>query len=330
MSRQNSGTKTLVAILIASFCFVSMSSSAEAGWGHHRHFGTRYSYSYGWPSYRSYGFCGNFGYVGYRAYYPSYYPSYYPTFYRSYVPSYYVSPYVGCGCYGYSYGYGYRPWVGFGGYYSSNSVSVDRLPNGEPTIMARAADPLSQIARREQPAAVGNIELKLNVPEDARVTINNHLTSAVGTERAFVVRGGLNEDQYPFVIRAEIERNGQTITETKQVNLRGGEISLLTFDLDADSAQIASADKPVDTTVRLRVPEEAKVFLAGYEMKQKGAIREFKTNKLRAGEELENYSVRVVMGDGKAESREKQLTLVGGETQEVEFDFASSQRLAAR
>ncbi len=331
MTRGNPVTRTLATILIASFCLLGMSSSAEAGWGHHRHFGHHHHfharYSFAWPSYRSYGFY-NYGYARH--------PVVYPVYQRSYVPYYYPTPYVGFGCYG----YGYQPWVGFGGYFSANSVSVDplssvyaqtdqRSPRYE-TATSEFADLATRVAPLSQRAASGNIELKLNVPEDARVTINDRLTSVEGSERAYVVRGGLLEDQYPFVVRAEIERNGQTITETKQVNLRGGQVSLLTFDLDAESTQLASIDEPVNTTVRLRVPEAAKVYLAGYEMKQQGEIRVFETTQLRAGEELENYTVRVTMGDGDAESREKQLTLVGGQTQEVEFDFTRAERLVAR
>jgi uncharacterized protein (TIGR03000 family) len=201
-------------------------------------------------------------------------------------------------------------------------------PVANPAI--QVANPAMQVATSDQRARVGNIEFKVNVPEDARVTINDRPTSVEGSERVFVIRGGLLEGQYPFVVRAEIERNGQTITETRQVDLRGGQISSLTFDLDAKATQIANVEEPVNTTVRLRVPEAAKVYLAGYEMKQKGEIRVFETSKLRAGEELDNYTVRVIMGDGKLESREKRLTLVGGQTQEVEFDFASPQRLVAR
>jgi uncharacterized protein (TIGR03000 family) len=344
MTRRNFVTTTLATILIASFCLVGMSSSAEAGWGHHRRFGNYARFSYAWPSYRSYG--SYYGCASYRSYGSYYgyarYPVVYPVYRRSYVPYYYPTPYyystpyVGFGCYG----WGYRPWVGFGGYFSANSVSVDPLssvyaqtdqqsPRYE-TATSNFADLATRVAPLSQGAASGNIELKLNVPEDARVTINDRLTSIEGSERAYVVRGGLLEDQYPFVVRAEIERNGQTITETKQVDLRGGQVALLSFDLDAESTQVASIDEPVNTTVRLRVPEEAKVYLAGHEMKQKGKMRVFETTQLRAGEELENYTVRVIMGDGNAESREKQLTLVGGETQEVEFDFTRAERLVAR
>ncbi len=89
MSHGTFGTRTLAAILVASFCLVGMTSSAEAGWGHHRHFHRGYGFGYSFPSYRSFGFYGGYGYgygygfTGYRAYYPTYYRSYY----RSYVPT---------------------------------------------------------------------------------------------------------------------------------------------------------------------------------------------------------------------------------------------------
>ena len=196
--------------------------------------------------------------------------------------------------------------------------------------MPELVAPAMQIAANDRRAVGGNIELKLDVPEDARVTINDRLTSIAGRERTFVVPGGQPEEQYEFVVRVEFERNGQTVTETKQVALRGGQVSSLAFDPGDQSTQIASADEPVNTTVTLHVPEEARVYLDGHEMKQQGGTRVFETTKLRAGEELENYSVRVITGDGEGESREKLLTLVGGETREIEFDFSPQQRLVAR
>jgi uncharacterized protein (TIGR03000 family) len=187
-----------------------------------------------------------------------------------------------------------------------------------------------QVATSNQQVPRDKIELKINVPEDARVTINDRLTTTTGSERAYIVPGAQLNDQYEFVVSAEVERNGQTKTETKRVVARGGQVSSLAFDLDADSMEIAGTDQLVNTTVKLHVPDNAKVFLAGHEMKQTGAIRIFETTKLRAGEELANYTVRVVLAGTEEASREKQLTLVGGQSQEVEFDFEPSARLAAK
>ncbi len=148
--------------------------------------------------------------------------------------------------------------------------------------------PTVQVAANDQRAASGNIELTLDVPEDARVTINDRLTSLAGRERTFVIPGAEPEAQYEFDIRVEFERDGQTVTETKQVALRGGQVSSLAFDPGDQSTQLASADEPVSTTVTLHVPEEARVYLDGHEMKQTGwnsSIRDDQTaSRRRAGE----------------------------------------------
>lgn len=342
MSRGNIGIRGLALALVAGFCCVGLSSSAEAGWGHWRHhgwghYGHFHRYSFGWPSYRSYGFYGGYGFgvgyghVGYRVSYPVY-RSYY------YTPTYYVGPYINYGCFG----YGYRPWVSYGGFYSANTVRTDWRSNlfartdSPRTETAEArfekeypfiAEPVQHLASTAAPAP-DSIELKVSVPEEARVTINDRLTSVEGKERSYVVHGAAEDDQYEFVVTAEVERNGKTISETKQLVLSGGQVSTLAFDFASNSAQIATVKQPVNTKLTLYVPADSRVFLAGNEMKQTGPVRVFETNRLLDGEELKDYTIRVVApGNG---DREKTLTLVGGESKEVDFSFSIADRLVAR
>lgn len=334
MRRRVTGATTLATLLIASFFIVGFSSQAEAGWGHfHRHHFHRHHYHVGfrvgWPSY-------HYGVARYRVSYPIYHRASYPV-YRSYIPYnypaipyYYPAPYVGHGCFGYGWGYGwgYRPWVGYSGFYADSSVSADPLPELTPSIMSPAYDGTSPIVASSQPATGTNISLKLNVPEDARVIINDRPTSMTGSERTFVVRGGQVQDSYQFVVRAEVERHGHTISETQRVKLNGGQASSLSFKLGTEAEQLVAANEVVSTTVKLHVPADARVFLAGKEMKQTGELRVFQTTRLPAGETLQDYQVRVVMAEGDALIGEKTLTLIGGQTQEVEF--TSEQRLVAR
>jgi uncharacterized protein (TIGR03000 family) len=83
---------------------------------------------------------------------------------------------------------------------------------------------------------------------------------------------------------------------------------------------------PAKTKLVLRVPSDARVTLAGAETKQSGDVREFSTMKLASGQAWQNYTVHVeVTRDGKTLAEDRQITLTGGEVQELAIDFDAIQ-----
>jgi uncharacterized protein (TIGR03000 family) len=160
--------------------------------------------------------------------------------------------------------------------------------------------------------------LIVSVPADAKVFVNDRPTTSTGTERHYMSNGLKAGRTYSYTIRAEVVRDGQTITETKAVKLAAGRRADLAFALAA----------PAETQTRLvlRVPDDARVFLAGHETSGSGAIREFSTSRLAAGSEWADYSVRVeITRDGQTLVREETVTLKAGESREVTFEFDAPQ-----
>jgi uncharacterized protein (TIGR03000 family) len=73
----------------------------------------------------------------------------------------------------------------------------------------------------------------------------------------------------------------------------------------------------------LRVPERAKVILAGTRTQQSGELRTFTTRVLSAGQKWDDYVVRVEAEQhGRTRVKEQPLTLIGGEEHELTFEFA--------
>ncbi len=163
--------------------------------------------------------------------------------------------------------------------------------------------------------------LTVSVPEDARVYVNGKLTRTAGSRRLYVSRGLRPGRGYRYEVRAEVARDGQTIEETKVVQLYAGQDSLLAFELSGPSPE---------TTLTVHVPSDAKVTLAGKQVSGAGETRVFSTTKLSDGESWSKYTVEVsVDRNGQKITRTKDVTLVGGEAQEVTFDFDSPQLAAA-
>jgi uncharacterized protein (TIGR03000 family) len=77
--------------------------------------------------------------------------------------------------------------------------------------------------------------------------------------------------------------------------------------------------------VKVEVPEDARVFLSGSPTKQTGKLRTFSSTQLAAGQQWEGYTVRVeVDRDGQTLVREKKLTVEGGRSYELAFNFDST------
>lgn len=166
----------------------------------------------------------------------------------------------------------------------------------------------------DQTSTSGEATLTVNVPQDARIYVNGVKTKSVGSERSYISRGLQAGMNYTYQVRAELERDGKLVEETKTVSMQAGRTARVAFSLEA--SEVATT-----TTLTLNVPADAKVFLAGNETTGTGAVREFTTSKLAAGQSWENYSIRVTFDrDGQTVTREKSVTLNAGENQMVSFE----------
>lgn len=88
----------------------------------------------------------------------------------------------------------------------------------------------------DAPLASDPVETKLTlrVPADARVTLAGNETLQTGELRQFITSHLASGQTWnDYVVRVEVERNGQTVAEEKVLDLTGGESLELVMDLDA-------------------------------------------------------------------------------------------------
>ena len=154
--------------------------------------------------------------------------------------------------------------------------------------------------------------LMVSLPSNAKVFVNDNATKSTGSYRRYAAKELAVGKAYEYTVRAEIERNGQVIEETKTAIVQGGNITRLSFDLV----------EQVETSLTLQVPEDAKVILSGTETKASGQTRKFATSKIKKGAKWSDYKVQVVVNrNGKTITREKDVTLHGGDQLNLAFDF---------
>ena len=136
---------------------------------------------------------------------------------------------------------------------------------------------------------------------------------------------------YAYQIRVELDRDGDTLVDTKSLELAAGDTRNLEFAFADDNSddQIAAAD--ARTTLVVHVPGDAKVFLAGQETRSTGTVREFATTALVGGQGWTEYPVVVKLDrDGETLTEERTVTLTSGESKEIHFDFDTDAKVASR
>jgi uncharacterized protein (TIGR03000 family) len=83
-------------------------------------------------------------------------------------------------------------------------------------------------ARANEPAQV-----VVRVPADARLYVDDNSTTSTGTVRRLVTPPLDRDATYTYSLRAEVERNGETLTREKEVDFQGGERVVVRFDFPA-------------------------------------------------------------------------------------------------
>ncbi len=244
------------------------------------------------------------------------------------------------GCCGGSWGSSGGSWGSSGGYGSTGGAYKVITP-GAPATSAPGPAPTTPPANAPAPSEPAPAEagatptayhptygplrtsavLTVKVPADAKVFVNEHPTTSTGVEREYISRDLQAGAHYNYSVRVEFLRDGNTVSETKTVLLTAGQTANLDF-TQADQS-VKSADG-ARTTLIVRLPAEARLYLAGRETKATGSVREFSTTKLAAGAQWTTYAIRaMVERDGQQQVREETVSLKAGESREVSIDFDS-------
>ena len=164
------------------------------------------------------------------------------------------------------------------------------------------------------------VYLTVNVPDGASVLVNGRQTTSTGNRRTYVSRGVTAGNRYKYEIQAKMDQDGTPRIENRVVYARAGEHPEVQFPLvDTENEKTQLVDEPPaneaeKTTLRIHVPADAKVFLAGQATKSTGPVRVFQTSRLADGQRWEGYTIRAeVDRDGITVSQERTIKLQSGQ-----------------
>jgi uncharacterized protein (TIGR03000 family) len=165
--------------------------------------------------------------------------------------------------------------------------------------------------------------LSVKVPADAKVFVNDRPTTSTGSDREYISRDLRPGATYSYTVRAEFERDGKPVSEEKSVRLTTGQTASLSF---TEAEQEVAKDDETLTKLTVRLPADARLYLAGHETKATGPVREFSTGKLPSGAQWTSYAIRAVVDrDGREEVREQTVSLAAGESREISINFDAPQ-----
>ena len=177
----------------------------------------------------------------------------------------------------------------------------------------------------DKPTA-GTSVLKVQLPRDAKIFINDRLTKTEGSIRSYRSTNLEIGKEHRYNVKAVIERNGVETIETKIVKLTPGKNETIRFDFDSFDSSKTTA---VATTLQLEVPSDAIVTLCGSQTEKSGKLRTFTTNRLPLGETWKDYKIQVKFErDGKTITQEKTIDLFAGKS--YSFSFKGDVSLASQ
>jgi uncharacterized protein (TIGR03000 family) len=141
-----------------------------------------------------------------------------------------------CGCYGGGYGHGCMGCYGGGGV-AAPVVPGMAVPSGNPVAPATTPAPSKKSTSLE---AAAPATLIVTVPAEARLTIDGEATTSTATQRVFTTPALNYGRDYTYTVQVEFQKDGKTLALSKEVVVKAGEQTRVTFDA-ADSTTDAAS-----------------------------------------------------------------------------------------
>ena len=151
----------------------------------------------------------------------------------------------GCwgGCYGSYYGC-YGGWGSYGGCWGCHGAPA-MVPAAPPSEMAPVA-PEKKSTALEQPA-----RLLVELPADAKLYVDDHVMRTTAGRREFRTPSLARGQTYFYILKAEIVRDGDVVTDTKRILVRAGETATASF----GDMSVAISDTKKNRTLSGQVAE---------------------------------------------------------------------------
>lgn len=187
------------------------------------------------------------------------------------------------------------------------------------------------IQEETRPPSADEGKVTVRLPAAAKLFVDGkeaNLTNR-GTRSFFTPRLERNQD-YFYTVKAEMTRNGQTVSESKRVVVRAGQVSGVDFgDMSNTVARsVTPASAPARITVSL--PADARLFVDDVACNLTSGTRSFDTPKLEPGREYSYVLKAEVERDGKMRTDTRRVVFQAGKQVAVDFRSLDTVNTASR
>ncbi len=226
----------------------------------------------------------------------------------------------GCwGCYGCCGGC-YGCWGGYGGVVYGAPAAV--APAG--VVPATPVLPATQKKEEKKSSYLGNAaEVIVKAPANVQLSVEDRILPRTAGEQAFRTPDLEPGYVYTYTFKANVVREGQPVTYTKQVKVSAGQ------SLTADFTKWATEGK--DTArVTVKLPADARLYIDNVLCPLTSSTRSFDTPELDAGRRYYYTLKAEVVRDGVMQTARKRVVVEAGKEVSVEFANLPQVQTASR
>jgi uncharacterized protein (TIGR03000 family) len=143
----------------------------------------------------------------------------------------------GCngGCYGYRHGCHGCAGAGCTGGHPPALPPAEKKPGAAPAKPAAPAG-APKVEKKEEARVPTPARLLVNLPAEAKLTIDDVVTTSTSTTRLFVTPELAPGKDYIYTLKAEVTRDGKSETVIKQVTVRAGMTTETTLEIPVATA----------------------------------------------------------------------------------------------
>jgi len=173
-----------------------------------------------------------------------------------------------------------------------------------------------------EPAGAAQVVIK--APAEVRVLVNGQPTQRDRIETTFSTPELLVGQVYSYEFTAEVLRDGQTVSQTRKVQVRAGEQTVVDFsDLKGSPSD---GDRSRVALITLDVPRDARLFVDGRAFTLPGDQRTFTTPALEQGKK-QFYELKAeVVRNGEVQTETHKVYVEPGKHVRVDFKELADMR----
>jgi uncharacterized protein (TIGR03000 family) len=161
----------------------------------------------------------------------------------------------------------------------------------------------------------------VNAASDAQIYVDGRPATLPSTPRSFITPDLEPGRDFYYTIRAEAIRDGQTVTESRRVNFRAGQVARVDF---------GNLAPPSPARVTVRLPEDARLYVDNVACNLTTGMRSFETPKLEPGKQYYYTLKAEAVRNGQTQSETRRIIVQAGKQASVDFGDLTSTQAARR